>query len=127
MSSWVEPHGLPTEPYEHRSAIGLYFLQRILKLFHVQIFHDTSLCLSVFRTFWSIFLVTGLTAVAVGGFVVICAAPGANHKLYKVGGSLQLCGGNIDTRVICRNKSRSETFGFRLGSHDLQKFLIEVR
>ncbi|KAE8278529.1 Transmembrane protein 182 Precursor [Larimichthys crocea] len=68
MSSWVEPHGLPTEPYEHRSAI-------------------------VFRTFWSIFLVTGLTAVAVGGFVVICAAPGANHKLYKVGGSLQLCGG----------------------------------
>ncbi|XP_044044565.1 transmembrane protein 182-like [Siniperca chuatsi] len=68
MRSWVEPHGLPTEPYEHHSAI-------------------------VFRTFWSIFLVTALTAVAIGGFVVICAGPLANHKLYKVGGALQLCGG----------------------------------
>ncbi|XP_076579099.1 transmembrane protein 182-like [Chaetodon auriga] len=68
MRSWVEPHGLPTEPYEHHSAI-------------------------VFRTFWSIFLATGLTAVVIGGFVVICAGPLANHRLYKAGGALQLCGG----------------------------------
>ncbi|XP_070786938.1 transmembrane protein 182-like [Enoplosus armatus] len=68
MRSQVEPHGLPTEPYEHHSAI-------------------------VFRTFWSIFLFTGLTAVFIGGFVVVCAAPLANHKLYKAGGALQLCGG----------------------------------
>ncbi|XP_041822419.1 transmembrane protein 182-like [Chelmon rostratus] len=68
MRSRVEPNGLPTEPYEHHSAI-------------------------VFRTFWSIFLVTGLTAVVTGGFVVICAGPLANHRLYKVGGVLQLCGG----------------------------------
>ncbi|XP_051283508.1 transmembrane protein 182 [Dicentrarchus labrax] len=68
MRTWVEPSGLPTEPYEHHSAI-------------------------VFRTFWSIFLITGLTSVVIGGFVVICASPLANHKLYKVGGALQLCGG----------------------------------
>ncbi|KAM9333966.1 transmembrane protein 182-like [Symphorus nematophorus] len=68
MGSRMELRGLPTEPYEHHSAI-------------------------VFRTFWSIFLVTGLTAVLTGGFVVICAGPLANHKLYKVGGALQLCGG----------------------------------
>ncbi|XP_039998360.1 transmembrane protein 182-like [Xiphias gladius] len=64
----VEPHSLPREPYEHHSAI-------------------------VFRTFWSIFLVAGVAAVVIGGFVAICAAPLTNHKLYKVGGALQLCGG----------------------------------
>ncbi|XP_073318216.1 transmembrane protein 182-like [Pagrus major] len=68
VQSWVEPRGLPAEPYEHPSAI-------------------------VYRTFWSIFLVAGLTAVVVGGFVVICASPLANHKLFKVGGALHLCGG----------------------------------
>ncbi|KAM7375314.1 hypothetical protein PAMA_014422 [Pampus argenteus] len=50
-------------------------------------------CFSVFRTFWSIFLITGVAAVVIGGFVVICAGPLTNHKLYKVGGVLQLCGG----------------------------------
>ncbi|KAK2857076.1 hypothetical protein Q5P01_005811 [Channa striata] len=62
---WLELHA---EPYEPHSAI-------------------------VFRTFWSIFLVTGIAAVVTGGLVVICAGPLANHKLYKVGGALQLCGG----------------------------------
>ncbi|KAM9835805.1 transmembrane protein 182-like [Aulostomus maculatus] len=47
----------------------------------------------VFRTFWSIFLVAGVAAVVVGGFIVICAGPLGNHKLYKVGGALQLFGG----------------------------------
>ncbi|XP_068575760.1 transmembrane protein 182-like [Cebidichthys violaceus] len=62
------PHSSPTEPYEHHSAI-------------------------VFRTFWSIFLVAGVAAVLIGGFVVICAGPLANHRLYEVGGALLLCGG----------------------------------
>ncbi|XP_075951064.1 transmembrane protein 182-like [Anarhichas minor] len=66
--SLVEPHSSPTEPYEHHSAI-------------------------VFRTFWSIFLVTGVAAVLIGGFVVICAGPLTNHRLYEVGGALLLCGG----------------------------------
>ncbi|XP_028255183.1 transmembrane protein 182-like isoform X2 [Parambassis ranga] len=35
----------------------------------------------------------GVAAVVIGGFVVICAAPLTNHRLYKVGGALQLCGG----------------------------------
>ncbi|KAM3585216.1 uncharacterized protein V6R79_010622 [Siganus canaliculatus] len=68
ISSWMESHDLPAEPYESPSAI-------------------------VFRTFWSIFLVAGLTAVVVGGFVVICAGPMASHKLYHIGGALQLFGG----------------------------------
>ncbi|XP_041638193.1 transmembrane protein 182-like [Cheilinus undulatus] len=67
-ASWAASHGLPTEPYEHHSAI-------------------------VFRTFWSIFLVIGLVSVFIGGFIVICAGPLANHRLYKVGGALELSGG----------------------------------
>uniref|UniRef100_A0A8D0AUW3 Transmembrane protein 182 n=1 Tax=Sander lucioperca TaxID=283035 RepID=A0A8D0AUW3_SANLU len=56
----------PTQPYEHQSAIG------------------------IFRTFWSIFLATGLAAVVISVFIVICAGPLTNHRLYKVGG-LSLC------------------------------------
>lgn len=57
--------------------------------------------LSVFRTFWSIFLVLGMAAVAVGGFVSICAASLTNHKLYKAGGALQLCGGKETRSLKC--------------------------
>ncbi|XP_035006387.2 transmembrane protein 182 [Hippoglossus stenolepis] len=59
---------LPPEPYEHHSAI-------------------------VFRTFWSIFLVSGLASVVTGGFVLICAGSLTNHRLLRAGGALQLCGG----------------------------------
>ncbi|XP_072235476.1 transmembrane protein 182-like [Leuresthes tenuis] len=65
---WGKPDSVPSEPYEHPSAI-------------------------VFRTFWSIFLTTGVMAVVIGGFFVICAAPLTNHKLYRVGGALHICGG----------------------------------
>ncbi|KAJ3584562.1 hypothetical protein NHX12_015057, partial [Muraenolepis orangiensis] len=47
----------------------------------------------VFRTFWSSFLVVGVVSVAIGGLVVLCAAPLSNHRLYKVGGAFQLTGG----------------------------------
>ncbi|XP_037552742.1 transmembrane protein 182-like [Nematolebias whitei] len=47
----------------------------------------------VFRTFWSIFQVTGVTALTIGGFIVLCAAPLTNQKLYRVGGAFQVCGG----------------------------------
>uniref|UniRef100_A0A8C2WNK6 Transmembrane protein 182 n=1 Tax=Cyclopterus lumpus TaxID=8103 RepID=A0A8C2WNK6_CYCLU len=60
--------GSPAEPYESPSAI-------------------------VFRTFWSFFLVAGAASVVAGGFMVICAGPLANHRLYRVGGGLLLCGG----------------------------------
>ncbi|XP_047432713.1 transmembrane protein 182-like [Mugil cephalus] len=63
------------EPYEHHSAI-------------------------VFRTFWSIFLVVGVAAITIGGFVVICAGPVSHYRLYKVGGGLQLCGGGCLLAVM---------------------------
>ncbi|XP_061919021.1 transmembrane protein 182-like [Entelurus aequoreus] len=58
----------PAEPYEHHSAV-------------------------VFRTFWSIFLITGVATVVAGGLTVVCAAPLSNPKLYRAGGALLLCGG----------------------------------
>ncbi|CAJ1087545.1 transmembrane protein 182-like [Xyrichtys novacula] len=66
--SWAEPRGSPSEAFEHSSAI-------------------------VFRTFWSIFLVVGLMSAFIGAFVLVCAGPPANYKLYKVGGALQLSSG----------------------------------
>lgn len=47
----------------------------------------------IYRGFWSIFMLIGVAAVIVGGFVIICAAPFASHCLYKTGGSLLLTAG----------------------------------
>ncbi|XP_030607223.1 transmembrane protein 182-like [Archocentrus centrarchus] len=68
VEQWEELRSFPIEPYDRNSA-------------------------TVFRICWTIFFVTGLAAVIIGGFVVICAGPLTNHKLYKVGGALQVLGG----------------------------------
>lgn len=47
----------------------------------------------IYRGFWSIFMLIGVAAVVVGGFIIICAAPFASHRLYKIGGSLFLASG----------------------------------
>uniref|UniRef100_A0AAZ3NM66 Transmembrane protein 182 n=1 Tax=Oncorhynchus tshawytscha TaxID=74940 RepID=A0AAZ3NM66_ONCTS len=44
----------------------------------------------IYRGFWSIFMLIGVTAVVMGGFFIICAAPFASHRLYKAGGGLFL-------------------------------------
>lgn len=50
-------------------------------------------CCSVYRGFWSVFMLIGVAAVVLGGFVIICAAPFASHQLYKAGGALFLTSG----------------------------------
>ncbi|XP_077371468.1 transmembrane protein 182-like [Festucalex cinctus] len=72
---WVESSLSADEPSERHSAI-------------------------VFRTFWSIFLITGVATVLTGGLSVICTAPLSNHKFYKVGGILLLCGGACLLAVV---------------------------
>uniref|UniRef100_A0A3B5B0B0 Transmembrane protein 182 n=1 Tax=Stegastes partitus TaxID=144197 RepID=A0A3B5B0B0_9TELE len=47
----------------------------------------------IYRGFWSIFMLIGVAAVALGGFFIICAAPFASHRLYKTGGGLFLTSG----------------------------------
>ncbi|XP_068602572.1 transmembrane protein 182 [Brachionichthys hirsutus] len=47
----------------------------------------------VYRGFWSIFMLIGVVAVVLGGFIIICAAPFSSHCLYKAGGGLFLASG----------------------------------
>ncbi|XP_077474046.1 transmembrane protein 182 [Stigmatopora argus] len=47
----------------------------------------------VYRGFWSIFMLIGVAAVVLAGFLVICAAPFASHCLYKTGGGFFLASG----------------------------------
>ncbi|XP_026151276.1 transmembrane protein 182 [Mastacembelus armatus] len=47
----------------------------------------------IYRGFWSIFMLIGVAAVVLGGFIIICAAPFASHRLYKAGGGLFLTSG----------------------------------
>ena len=42
-------------------------------------------------------MLIGVAAVVLGGFIIICAAPFASHRLYKAGGSLFLTSGETLT------------------------------
>lgn len=48
---------------------------------------------AVYRGFWSVFMLIGVVAVVLAGFIIICAAPFSSHCLYKTGGSLFLASG----------------------------------
>lgn len=47
----------------------------------------------IYRGFWSVSMLVGVAAVVAGGFIIICAAPFASHRLYKAGGGLYLISG----------------------------------
>ncbi|KAF5902051.1 transmembrane protein, partial [Clarias magur] len=44
----------------------------------------------IYRGFWSVFVLLGVAAVILGGFIIICGAPFTNACLYKAGGGLFL-------------------------------------
>ncbi|XP_034042319.1 transmembrane protein 182 [Thalassophryne amazonica] len=52
----------------------------------------------IYRGFWSIFMLIGMVAVVLGGFIIICAAPFSSHCLYKTGGVLFVAAGFF---VLC--------------------------
>ncbi|XP_028292691.1 transmembrane protein 182 [Gouania willdenowi] len=54
----------------------------------------------IYRGFWSIFMLIGVVAAALGGFFIICAAPFASHRLYKAGGGLFLTSGFFLLAVV---------------------------
>ncbi|XP_053563639.1 transmembrane protein 182 [Bombina bombina] len=54
----------------------------------------------VYRGFWAIFMLIGVATVVVAGFVIICAAPFTNHRLYKAGGGLFITSGIFFTLVV---------------------------
>uniref|UniRef100_A0A8C5PEZ0 Transmembrane protein 182 n=1 Tax=Leptobrachium leishanense TaxID=445787 RepID=A0A8C5PEZ0_9ANUR len=54
----------------------------------------------VYRGFWSVFMLLGLVTVVAAGFIIICAAPFTNHRLYKAGGGLFITSGIFFTLVV---------------------------
>lgn len=54
----------------------------------------------IYRGFWSVFMLIGVAAVVLGGFVIICAAPFASHRLYKAGGGLFIVSGLFLLAVV---------------------------
>uniref|UniRef100_A0A8C4RGS8 Transmembrane protein 182 n=1 Tax=Erpetoichthys calabaricus TaxID=27687 RepID=A0A8C4RGS8_ERPCA len=44
----------------------------------------------IYRGFWSVFMLIGVTSIVLAGFFIICGAPFSSHKLYKAGGGLFL-------------------------------------
>ncbi|XP_036397155.1 transmembrane protein 182 [Megalops cyprinoides] len=59
--------------------------------------HDSAI---IYRGFWSIFMLAGVVAVVLGGFIIICAAPFASHRLYKAGGGLFVAAGLFFLAVV---------------------------
>lgn len=48
-------------------------------------------------------MLIGVVAVVLGGFIIICAAPFASHRLYKAGGGLFLASGEpLEIGVLSR-------------------------
>ncbi|KPP60835.1 transmembrane protein 182-like [Scleropages formosus] len=54
----------------------------------------------IYRGFWSIFMLVGVVAAVTAGFIIICAAPFASHRLYKAGGGLFVTAGFFFLAVI---------------------------
>ncbi|XP_069747202.1 transmembrane protein 182 isoform X2 [Narcine bancroftii] len=54
----------------------------------------------IYRGFWSVFMMLGVSAAIIGGFIIICAAPFSNYNLYKAGGGLFLSGGILFTILV---------------------------
>ncbi|KAK1169665.1 transmembrane protein 182 [Acipenser oxyrinchus oxyrinchus] len=59
--------------------------------------YDTAV---IYRGFWSVFMLVGVAAVVMAGFIIICAAPFASHKLYKAGGGLFLIASVFFSAVV---------------------------
>ncbi|XP_048861532.1 transmembrane protein 182 isoform X1 [Brienomyrus brachyistius] len=54
----------------------------------------------IYRGFWSVFMLLGVVTAVAAGFIIICAAPFASHRLYKAGGGLFLIAGMFFLTVI---------------------------
>ncbi|XP_028656486.1 transmembrane protein 182 [Erpetoichthys calabaricus] len=54
----------------------------------------------IYRGFWSVFMLIGVTSIVLAGFFIICGAPFSSHKLYKAGGGLFLAAGIFFATVV---------------------------
>ncbi|CAH2223275.1 transmembrane 182 isoform X1 [Pelobates cultripes] len=86
----------------------------------------------VYRGFWSVFMLLGVATVVAGGFIIICAAPFTNHRLYKAGGGLFITSGIFFTFVIIMHviwvQSMSDLKSYQdLRQQDCSNFSVVTR
>lgn len=48
---------------------------------------------AVYRGFWAVLMLLGVVSVVTASFLIVCAAPFANHLLYKAGGGSYIAAG----------------------------------
>ncbi|OCT95272.1 transmembrane protein 182 isoform X1 [Xenopus laevis] len=86
----------------------------------------------VYRGFWNIFMLLGVVTAVAGGFLIICAAPFTNHRLYKAGGGLFLTSGILFGLVVVMHvfwvQSISDIKGYMdTRQQDCSQFTVFVR
>ncbi|XP_067113896.1 transmembrane protein 182 [Osmerus mordax] len=85
------------EPYHKLCMPAYLFPFPVSQQTHNATSYDSAI---IYRGFWSVFMLIGVVAVVVGGFVIICAAPFASHCLYKAGGGLFITSGVFLLAVV---------------------------
>ncbi|XP_072269771.1 transmembrane protein 182 isoform X2 [Pyxicephalus adspersus] len=86
----------------------------------------------VYRGFWNIFMLLGVVTVVAGGFLIICAGPFTNHRLYKAGGGLFITSGIFFTFVVVMHviwvQSVSDVKGYQdMRQEDCPGYTADIR
>ncbi|XP_001513291.1 transmembrane protein 182 isoform X1 [Ornithorhynchus anatinus] len=54
----------------------------------------------IYRGFWAVFTLLGVSAIVIASFFIVCAAPFASHVLYKAGGGSFVAAGILFSLVV---------------------------
>ncbi|KAG8451854.1 hypothetical protein GDO86_003882 [Hymenochirus boettgeri] len=86
----------------------------------------------VYRGFWNVFMLLGVVTAVAAGFLIICAAPFTNHRLYKAGGGLFITSGILFALVVVMHviwvQSVSDIKGYvDTRKKDCSYFTVNVR
>ncbi|XP_075446544.1 transmembrane protein 182 isoform X2 [Ascaphus truei] len=86
----------------------------------------------VYRGFWTVFMLLGVVTVVAAGFIIICAAPFTNYRLYKAGGGLFLTSGILFALVVVMHviwlQSMSDLKSYTdTRQQDCSQFTVHVR
>ncbi|XP_076118832.1 transmembrane protein 182 [Alosa pseudoharengus] len=75
------------QPHSKECKHAYLFPYPVSEVSHNATTYDSAI---IYRGFWSVFMLVGVAAAVLAGFLIICAAPFSSHCLYKAGGGLYL-------------------------------------
>ncbi|XP_043926886.1 transmembrane protein 182 isoform X2 [Protopterus annectens] len=87
----------------------------------------------LYRGFWTVFMILGVVAIVTAGFLIICAAPFASHRLYKAGGGLFITAGILFAILVVmyviwvQSLADMETYIQLQKTHRCSSFTIQIR